>query len=290
MKKILFLLCGILVCRATLAQPKFFPRNTYLEKWYENRDGRNMEDEARRAMTSKEVKEIMAYWDGVEKDMFSFFHWVDFDRNGCPDLLFNGKVGTKDYVFVWKNLDDSIYLLMLDIPGNIIQANNPEDGMPLSFAVWNQNCCGDKVSYYSRWASVSQSGVTFMEQQEQGLVYNHTLLPDAGYKVEPKARFETKNYASLLRMTPFIDDETYYDGTHNWKGNYVVKYPQGSKGTVFHQIKDKQGVTWYFVRMDNGPGTVLHSDRFLRSEEVKDPHLSYYYGWIHEGNIHILGD
>ena len=130
--------------------------------------------------------------------------------------------------------------------------------------------------------------MTYMKILDKGLVYDHTMLPDAGKNCTPKARFTTVNYASLLRMTPFVDDETPYDGEHEWRGNYIVKYPEGSKGTVYHQLTDKDGVVWYFVRMDNAAWKRVHSDRFLHSEEVENPGQYYYYGWMHSGNMKIL--
>ncbi|MBO7623760.1 MAG: hypothetical protein J6S82_00435, partial [Bacteroidales bacterium] len=77
-------------------------------------------------------------------------------------------------------------------------------------------------------------------------------------------------------------------GLHGWKGNYVAKYMEGSTGTIFHQLKDKNGVTWYFVRMDNAVSRAIHSDRFKNSEEVEQPNRYYYYGWIHSGNVKVL--
>ena len=62
----------------------------------------------------------------------------------------------------------------------------------------------------------------------------------------------------------------------------------GSNSTIFHQIKDKSGTVWYFVRMDNSVHRMLHSDRFKNSEEVEQPNQYYYYGWIHSGNVKLL--
>ena len=270
------------------AQVKFFPKNNNLEKWYTEYPNHNLKNEARKVMQFQEVKNAIAKWNGDSSSMLSGFHWLDFDRNLCPDLIYQGKIGTKDYTFLFKNSNDSIYTLVLEVPGQIIQANNPADYMPFSISIYESNCCGDRVSYFTRWTCMVQNGVSFMEKQEQGLVYAHTLLPDAGSQLQAKARFEIKNYAALLRMTPFLDDDNLYDGTQNWRGNFIVKYPQGSTGVIFHEITNKDG-KWYFVRMNNGNTQRLHSDRFLHCEEVETPHLYYYYGWIHEGNVEILG-
>lgn len=287
MKKNLLLCVIAALLLPVQAQVKFFPKNENLGKWYTEYPNHNLKSVSRKLMQFQEVKDAVAKWDGDTSAMLGSFHWLDFDRDLCPDILFNGKIGNRDYTFLFKNTNDSIYTLLLELPGQIIQANSPSESMPLSISIYESNCCGDKVSYFTRWTCVKQAGVSFMQKQEQGLVYAHTLLPDAGSQVRPKARFELKNYVSLLRMTPFIDDDTYYDGVHNWRGNYIVKYPQGSTGVIFHEITNNDG-KWYFVRMNNGPQQRLHSDRFLHSEEVENPHLYYYYGWIHEGNVEIL--
>lgn len=278
---------AVLLAMNAFAQVKFFPRNNNLEQWYLSDENRDMKAVSRILMNFPEVKTAVSSWEGDTSAMLSQFHWIDFDRNLCPDILFNGKIGNKDYIFLFKNLDDSDYLLVLELPGCIIQANQPTDAMPFSISVWNGNCCGDKVSFHSRWTCMVQGGKSFMQMQEQGLVYAHTLLPDAGMRATGKMRFEIKNYAAILRMTPFLDDDTRYDGQFNWRGNGIVTYPQGYKGVIFHEVTNKDG-KWYFVRMDNGAGVRLHSDRFRNSEEVENPNLYYYYGWIHEGNVRLL--
>ena len=287
MKKVWMLAVCALITLQAGAQVKFFPKNNYLEKWYLNYPERNLKAEARKLMRFPEVKDAIAKWEGDTNAMFAGFHWIDIDGNLCPDVIYQGKIGNRDYTFLFRNVDDSVYLLLLELPGAIIQTNLPDESMPFSFSAYESNCCGDKVSYHTRWTYMVQSGAGFLQKQEQGLVYAHTLLPDAGTKVTPKARFEVKNYSAMLRMTPFLDDDTYYEGVHNWRGNCIVKYPMGSTGLIYHEITNKDG-KWYFVRMDNGAGQRLHSDRFLHCEEVETPHLYYYYGWIHEGNVQVL--
>ena len=288
MKKVwmLTLLAGLLF--SAQAQPRFFPHNDNLAKWYVERADKDMKTEATMAMAKSELKNLVKNHSLKTEDLLPKFHWLDFDRNGCPDLLFQGKIGEKNRIFLFRNLDDSTYVTVMETNGEIIMANSPEDRTTLSIAVWDHSCCGDRVSAFSRWACVQTNGTAFMQRLDQGLVYDHTMLPDAGKNCTPKARFKTINYASLLRMTPFIDDETPYDGVHEWKGNYVGKYPQGSTGTVYHQLTDKNGVVWYFVRMDNGSWLRIHSDRFRNSEEVENPNQYYYYGWMHSGNVKIL--
>ena len=288
MKKISVCVTLILSVVYGWSQPKFFPHNSQLERWYVERPGVDMKEPAGKVMTSPSMEKLMKE-NGVKPDeLVGGFHWIDFDRNGCPDLLFQGKIGDKDRTFLFRNLDDSAFVLAMEADGQIILANRPEDMSTLAVSLWNHSCCGDRVSVFSRWACVQMNGTAFMQRLDAGLVYDHTLLPDAGSQCLPKARFQTVNYASLLRMTPFIDDETPYDGTHGWKGNFLAKYLEGATGTVFHQLKDKSGTTWYFVRMDNSASLPIHSDRFKKSEEVEQPSQMFYYGWIHSGNVRIL--
>ena len=288
MKKLWFITVGLLWVAGAWAQPKFFPHNSQLERWYVERPQFDLREAAQKAMASPSMAKLMQE-NGVKPDeLAGNFHWIDFDRNGCPDLLFQGKIGDKERTFLFRNLDDSALVVVMETDGQIILANRPEDMSTLAVSVWNNSCCGDRVSSHSRWACVQGNSTAFMQRLDMGLVYDHTMLPDAGSQCLPKARFRTVNYGSLLRMTPFIDDETPYDGLHGWKGNYVAKYMEGSTGTIFHQLKDKNGVTWYFVRMDNAVSRAIHSDRFKNSEEVEQPNRYYYYGWIHSGNVKVL--
>lgn len=288
MKKTLF--AAVLLFSVTLvaAQPKFFPHNANLEKWYVDRTEVSLEETARRAMAMPAMSQCMKDASVKAEALLAGFHWVDFDRDACPDLLFQGKIGDKEWTFLFRNRDDSALMLVMETRGSIVLANHPEDRMPLVVAVWDHSCCGDRVSSYSRWACAVTYGNSYMQRLSQGLVFDHTLLPDAGKQCAPKARFRTVNYSSLLRMTPFVDDEGLYDGIHGWPGNFLGKYPEGSTGTIFHEIKDKDGVVWYFVRMDNPQALRIHSDRFLNSGEVETPTQYYYYGWIHSGNISLL--
>ena len=280
--------CLLLAVISVSAQPKFFPHNSQLERWYIERPQADLRGAALSVMSTPSMGKLMAD-NGVKPDeLVVNFHWIDFDRNGCPDLIFQGKIGEKQRTFIFRNLDDSAFVPAMEADGEIILANRPEDMSTLAISVWNNSCCGDRVSSHSRWACVQANGTAFMQRLDMGLVYDHTMLPDAGSQCMPKARFVTVNYGSLLRMTPFIDDETTYDGLHGWKGNFVVKYMEGSTGTIFHQIKDKSGTVWYFVRMDNSVHRMLHSDRFKNSEEVEQPNQYYYYGWIHSGNVKLL--
>ena len=288
MKNALFTAALLFAVTLAAAQPKFFPSNAHLEKWYVERPGVSLEDAARKAMASPEMSACMRAASVKAESLLSGFHWMDFDRDACPDLLFQGKIGDKERTFLFRNRDDSVFVLAMETDGSIVLANHPDDGMPLVAAVWNHSCCGDRVSVYSRWACSASYGNAYMLRLSQGLVFDHTLLPDAGRQCTPKARFRTVNYSSLLRMTPFIDDESLYDGIHGWPGNFLGKYPEGSTGTIFHQITDKNGVVWDVVRMDNPQDVRIHSDRFVNSGEVETPKQCYYYGWMHSGNVKLL--
>ena len=65
--------------------------------------------------------------------MFNLFNFVDFDQNGLNDLLFQGKIGNKNYVILFKKKSNEEYTIVFNQTGEILQANSPLQDLPLAY-------------------------------------------------------------------------------------------------------------------------------------------------------------
>ena len=200
--------------------------------------------------------------------MLPYFHFIDFDNEGLRDLLFNGKIGNKNYVLIYKKKTDGSYRFIFNQTGEIIQSNAPYQQNPLSFTIWNKNCCGYKVSILTKWVCISNNNTSYFLIQDKSLIYNNTLLPEMGTKKIPLAAFTIKTEVAKLRLSPRLDDESLIEDINAWKGNHISIHSQGASGVIYHYLKDKDGTTYLFVYLP--AKTILPEPCIKLSGEMKD--------------------
>ncbi|MDY0014839.1 MAG: hypothetical protein RBS13_01365 [Bacteroidales bacterium] len=291
MKKISVTL-GILIAVLSLsmAQPAFFPHNQEIKNWYIAPKANELREEIQKVIVFTEVQSLLSEKNVKADVLYPNFQFIDFDKDGLKDLLFEGIVGNKSHVFIFKKKTKDHYLLVLNQAGEILQANAPYENNALSLTIWNQSCCNNKVSTLTKWVCFINNNVSYFKVQEQSLVYKNTLLPEVGTKKIPLQHFTIKTEVAKLRISPRWDDESLIEGVNAWRGNHVSYHPQGASGVIYHSLKDKDGVMWYFIRINTGLDFPTKTDRFKVSKEIEDCENYSYYGWIHSENLNIITD
>ena len=92
--------------------------------------------------------------------------------------------------------------------------------------------------------------------------------------MEKPIAFETINEKYTLRLTPKLDNETYFWGTDE-QGNSIAIFPIGSTGTAMAENVDETGRIWWFVRMNNNKGNI---GMFMHGDNNEEPYRCY--GWM----------
>ncbi|NLJ81998.1 MAG: hypothetical protein GX330_02590 [Bacteroidales bacterium] len=287
MRKLLTIFIFLAV-QTLFAQPAFFYHNQQIKEWYIQATDSVFQEDVRKVLSTDEIKALLAENKLTSEAILPFFHSIDFDQDGLSDLLFQGKLKDKNYVIIYKKKVNGEFSLIFNQMGEILQANLPNRNNPLSITIWNQVCCSFKVSTLTKWVCMIKNGVSYFECQEQSLVYRHTILPNVGDNMKPLHHFTINNEVAKLRMSPRLDDESTVDGSNAWKGNHISYHPFGATGVVYSSLKDKDNVTWYFIKINTGKEFPTKSDRFKVSDEIDDCSDYSYYGWIHGDNLNLI--
>lgn len=290
MKKfsLIFLVISLFFISLLSAQSSFFFTNKEINNWYLEVKEEDKLAEIQKVITSDEINELVNKHNSNKDSLLPYFHFIDFDNDGLRDLLFNGKIGNKNYVLIYKKKTDGSYRFIFNQTGEIIQSNAPYQQNPLSFTIWNKNCCGYKVSILTKWVCISNNNTSYFLIQDKSLIYNNTLLPEMGTKKILLAAFTIKTEVAKLRLSPRLDDESLIEGINAWKGNHISLHPQGASGVIYHSLKDKDGTTWYFICIFTGKDHPTRTDRIKLSGEIEDCENYSYYGWIHGDNLHVI--
>jgi hypothetical protein len=290
MKKVIlgFIIINLYLIPNIFAQPSFFFFNKEINNWYFDVKQQEIIKEIQKVISSDEINSLLTKHQSKIDSIIPYFHLIDFNNDGLRDLIFKGKIGTKNYVLLFKKRIDATYNLLLNQAGEILQTNAPFQNNPLALTIWNNNCCGSKVSILTKWICIVNNDISFFQVQEKSLVYNNTLLPEIGAKKIPLQPFTIKTEVAKLRINPRMDDESVIEGLNAWKGNHISYHPKGAPGVIYHSLKDKDGINWYFVCIFTGKDFPTRSDRFMISGEIDDCENYSYYGWIHGDNLNII--
>ena len=279
MKRIFFFLVICVCSYGAFAQSGFFVKNTHIEKWY--REGKDLEVEAKKAMQLPEFQTLVKEYQAKEDALLPGFHFIDFNNNGVLDMLFNGKIGTQSYVFVFLRKENG-YLSILEEKGTVIQANLPEEDNSLNLSVWHEACCGDYINSLTQWVCINTNNTSYFKIAAKSLVFKGTNLPAARIKTPVKC---TLTRPGNLRLEPHVDNQKRIAGSSSWEGNSLGLYSPQATGTIYAEMRDNNNKFWYFVRMNNESGLYIHSNRFTHAKEIEDAQDCFTYGWISSDDV-----
>ena len=279
MKRIFLLLIVCTSSYAVSAQSGFFVTNTNIEKWY--RAGENLGVEVKKVVQLPEFQSVVKENMAKTEDLMPFFHYIDFNNNGELDILFNGKIGSQYYVFIFLKKDKG-YLIVCQQRGSIIQANLPDEDNGLNLSIWHEACCGNYISSLTQLVCISNNNTSFFNTAAKSLVFKGTYLPQDRIKTPVKCTFI--NVANL-RIDAEIDNHSRIATNNYWSGNSLGTYSLNATGTIYAETKDKKGKFWYFVRMNNEAGMYIHSNRFTNAKEVDEAENCFYYGWVNSDDV-----
>ena len=281
MKRLFFLLVSCICSYGATAQNGFFVKNTHIEQWY--REGENLETEVKKAILLPEFQAVLKEYEAKVEQLMPYFHFIDFNNNGELDILFNGKIGSQNFVFIFLK-KGNLYLLVLEQKGTIMYANLPEEDNLLNLSIWHEACCGYYVSTLAQMVCVSTNNTSYFNTASKSLVFKGTILPYVRLKTPIKCKV-TKT--AQLRTNPEVETQGRIAGSGSWEGNSVCSYPANATGTIYAEMQDNRNKNkyWYFVRMDNESGLLLRNNRFTHAKEVEDAQNCFYYGWISSDEV-----
>ncbi len=287
MKKLIICICFFSGMSFIYSQPTFFFHNKNIKEWYITTKKEKLQEEINKIITISEFEKLLTANKVNKESLFNLFNFVDFDQNGLNDLLFQGKIGNRNYVILFKKKSNEEYTIVFNQTGEILQANSPFQDLPLAFTIWDPNCCGKKVSTITHWTCKIKNGIGYYERQEQSLLYLNTFLPTVSETIKLQ-HFTIKNNVAKLRLSPRWDDESLIEGINAWRGNHVSFHPLGATGTMYYSLTDKENNTWCFVKINTGQSFPTKSDRFKLSQEIDNCEDYSYYGWIHIDNLTFI--
>ena len=274
MKHLFFLLFVCIGSYGAFAQGGFFAKNTHIEKWY--RKGDNLETEIKKVILLPEFQSVVKEYGGKVESLTSCFHFIDFNNNGELDILFDGKIGDQDFVFIFLKKETD-YWVVLEQKGTIIEANLPEEDSCLNVSIWHGACCGDYVNSYTQLVCMGTSDTNYFNTESKSLIFKGTILPFVRIKAPVEC---TVVNITHLRTDPGVDKQRRIAGSNSWVGNSLGIYPINATGTIYAEMKDDRNKYWYFVRMNNEPELRIYNDRFTYTKEIEEEHNFFYYGWI----------
>ena len=279
MKRIFFSLVVCICSYGAVAQSGFFVKNTHIEKWYQH--GENLETEAAKAMLLPEFQTIVKEYNVKVESLLPYFHFIDFNNNGELDILFDGKIGTQNHVFIFMKKGDN-YLVVLQQKGTIVQANLPQADNVLSLSIWHESCCGDYINAFTQHVGIVTNNTCYFNTASKSLVLKGTQLPSVRLEKPVTCRITQVTH---LRIEPRVDNERRIAGNSSWAGNSLGIYSVGATGTIYAEMRDNRNKFWYFVRMNNESGSYIHSNRFTNLKEIDGAENYFYYGWISSDDV-----
>jgi len=279
MKRIFFSFIVCICSYGAAAQSGFFVKNNHIEKWYQDRE--NLEIEVAKVMLLPEFQSVVNQYSTETDALMPYFHFIDFNNNGELDILFDGKIGTQNYVFIfWKKGDH--YLVVLEQKGRIMQANLPDGGNNLNLSIWNEACCGAYINSFTQFVGITTNTASHFNTVEKSMVLKGTQLPSVRIAAPVKC---TLTHVTHLRTEPLVDNQKRIAGNSSWAGNSLGIYSLNATGTIYAEMRDNRNKFWYFVRMNNESGSYIHSNRFTNLKEIENAESYFYYGWINSDDI-----
>ena len=102
MKKLIICICFFSGMSFIYSQPTFFFHNKNIKEWYITAKKEKLQEEINKIITISEFEKLLTANKVNKESLFNLFNFVDFDQNGLNDLLFQGKIGNKNYVILFK--------------------------------------------------------------------------------------------------------------------------------------------------------------------------------------------
>lgn len=263
----------------SIAQKGFFTKNDNIKQWYRSQAPKK-NVEINKSTQLPEFQEVLKTENvTIAQISIEDFHLIDFDQNGIIDLLFDGKIGNSNYVFIFLNSGSGQYSTVLSTKGHIYNANTPTDFNNLNIHIWHEACCANNTCINTQYICKNERHIAYFNTANKALIDKKTTLPFQ--KISQPIAFHTVG-AATLRSTPILENE---DNLFAWKTNSLGTYPAKSRGVIYAETRDAKGDFWYFVRMDNEANIYIHNDKFAHDNEVESPLDYYYYGWIRHKDI-----
>ena len=180
------------------------------------------------------------------------FHLIDVDKDGVPELIYNGYNGGEGEMIVVYKKQQEKYLEVQRFYGQIKDIESNTEGR-MRFIVFEPSCCGGYIDYIETFV--------YNPQLKQFTVTNsvakidETVMPKT---FMPPQKFEIENSYYNLRFSPDILSglqEGWYDFKPIKGQNIIATYQAGDEGDAYADSTDSTGRVWWFVIMNKEPNS-----------------------------------
>lgn len=220
-----------------------------------------------------------------EKNMDKFmaqhdtsFHLVDLNRDGIPELVFNGfdcNDTKNEFLYIYAKRDGK-YQTIYTKKGNIIgYRSNPHTGEILLIH-FNYPCCKNGTNNLNTLRFTNGRIIEFRKEFFAGRkdLMKGPFLPE---KIDPNGETITASKEIKLRWSPAIIDTLAWTGV--FQKNIIIAYPEGAKFRVLANQQNDKGENWLFVISKSSP---IQNQRYIvEPTNFVDTKV---YGWIKDGD------
>lgn len=191
--------------------------------------------------------DYLATYETWKDENLSKFHFIDLDKDGDLDLIFDGwSGGEPTCVRIYLNRNDEYHQVLDEY--QIIQDLQMDDHGLSSISIEDPGCCSAYIVFNMEYTVfTSKDTMDFVLDSRTARIEN-TLLPSK--KLGKPVRFSVENDFYFLRATPSIDTtDLWYEGRRG-TDNIIAKYSKGAEGTAYGHSTDETGRVWWFVEID----------------------------------------
>jgi hypothetical protein len=219
----------------------------------------------------------------VEKyicDSLSCFHIVDLNADGTPDVVFNGRTGESEQLFMWIHNSTGL-TRVFDGYGRVTALYRTVPWLPLSFRLYNYGCCDADLDFIEEYvASVSGSLLGYQ-------LSARLMCPKPARWTTNTTQFYTTpipftlRAPCIVRLFPGVDDEhrILCEGCEANVGNQMATYSIGASGFLLGTSTDSVGSVWDYVLMNtDAPHSFAPDIDFEHGDNSKAP--GQVAGWV----------
>ena len=204
------------------------------------------------------------YEERINGVLSSNLYVFDINGDGFLDVLYSGSDGNEKDLFKFFLKEGNDYFPIFTGKQSIVKAYWKERRL-VRILTHDWGCCGSFRLVNSAYdISYNDNGKPKFTKVFQSAEL-HFITKPLSYFEEP-LDFVTKNENDKLRISPIIDDTSYFysDFSSSSPGNVICMLPEGTKGTAYGNSFDNTGREWWYVLIE--PNTNVKKNKLYLND------------------------
>jgi hypothetical protein len=209
------------------------------------------------------------------QDLINKLQFVDLTADGVSEVIYSGPSdGEPNIVEIFQNRNDQ-YERIFSVMQGVVKPYW-KDGKLSRLLTHDRGCCAENRIVNSVYQVNYHQGGTPVFTKVRDIIENQGMAKPKQFLDSPLI-FEVENDNYKLRMSPIIDDSTYYGYLieHERLGNTLGIVNKGTQGMAYAYSTDETGRTWWYVAISTKHEL---NDSVLYLDDLHDN--SYYVGWM----------